>query len=108
MAGRTHREVLERALADKETRREYEALKPEFEMRRALIYLRQSMNLTQKELAELVNTKQEYISRVERGRVEISMPYLVKLVNALGADMEIILRPKNGEEPIKAHVLSKK
>jgi hypothetical protein len=43
MAGRTHKEVLERALADEEIRREYETLKQEFEMRRALISLRQSI-----------------------------------------------------------------
>lgn len=104
MAGKEHKEVLERALAEKEIRREYEALEPEFELRRALIYLRQSMNITQQELAEKVNTKQEYVSRIERGHVEISVPYLARLVKALGADMEIILKPKEGGEPIRTRV----
>jgi transcriptional regulator with XRE-family HTH domain len=100
MVAKTHKEVLEKALADEEIRREYEALKPEFELRRALIYLRKSLNMTQQELAEMINTKQEYVSRIEHGRVELSVPYLAKLVRAMDADMEIILRPKDGSEPI--------
>jgi DNA-binding XRE family transcriptional regulator len=100
MSVQTHKEVLKKALADEEIRREYEALKPEFELRRALIYLRKSLNMTQQELAEMVNTKQEYVSRIEKGRVELSVPYLARLVKALDAEMEIILKPKDGREPI--------
>jgi DNA-binding transcriptional regulator YiaG len=100
--GRTHKEVLEKAFKDEEFKREYEALKPEFELRRALVLLRKKSNLTQQELATLVNTKQEYVSRIEQGHVELSVPYLAKLANALNADMEIVLRPKDGQEPIVA------
>ena len=107
MVVKTHKEVLEKALANEEIRREYEALKPEFELRRALIYLRKSLNMTQQELAEIVKTKQEYVSRIEHGRVELSVPYLAKLVQALGADMEIILKPKDGGEPIITRVGTK-
>jgi len=102
--GKTHKEVLERALAEKKIRREYEALEPEFELRRALLYLRRDMNITQQELAEMINTKQEYVSRIERGHVEISVPYLARLVKAMGADMEIILKPKDGGEPIRTRI----
>lgn len=52
----------------------------------------------------MVKTKQEYVSRIEHGRVELSVPYLAKLVQALDADMEIILRPKDGREPIVTHL----
>jgi predicted transcriptional regulator len=107
MVARTHKEVLERALADEAIRQEYEALKPEFELRRALILLRKSLNMTQQELAEMVNTKQEYVSRIEHGRVELSIPYLAKLAEALNADMEIVLKPKDGREPIVTHMGTK-
>jgi transcriptional regulator with XRE-family HTH domain len=100
MTAKTHREVLRKALEDEEFRREYEALKPEFELRRALILLRKNSSLTQQELAELVNTKQEYVSRIEQGHVELSVPYLAKLAKALNADMEIVLKPKDGRSPI--------
>jgi predicted transcriptional regulator len=107
MAGKTHKEVLERALADEEFRREYEALKPEFELRRALILLRKGSNMTQQELADKVSTKQEYVSRIENGNVEMSVPYLAKLVQALNADMDIVLKPKDGREPIVTHMGTK-
>jgi transcriptional regulator with XRE-family HTH domain len=107
MTGKTHKEVLERALADEKVRREYEALKPEFELRRALIYLRKSLKMTQQELAETINTKQEYLSRIEQGRVELSVPYLAKLVKALDAEMEIVLKPKDGREPIITRLVTK-
>jgi|WetSurMetagenome_2_1015567.scaffolds.fasta_scaffold78777_2 transcriptional regulator with XRE-family HTH domain len=100
MAVKTHQEVLEKALLNQEVRQEYEMLKPEFELRRALITLRKKSNLTQQALAELVNTKQEYVSRIEQGHVELSVPYLAKIVKALNADMEIVLRPKDGQTPI--------
>lgn len=104
MAGKTHKEVLKRALAEKKIRNEYEALEPEFELRRALICLRRDMNITQKELAEMINTKQEYVSRIECGHVEVSVPYLARLVKAMGADMEIIFKPKEGGEPIRTFI----
>lgn len=107
VTGKTHKEVLKNALRDADVRNEYEGLKHEFEVRRALIYLRKSMNMTQQELAEALKTKQEYVSRIEHGRVEISIPYLAKLANALGADMEIVLTPRNGDEKIRTLVSSK-
>lgn len=107
MVAKTHKEVLKKALADEEFRKEYEGLKPEFELRRALIYLRKSLKMTQHELAETINSKQEYVSRIEQGRVELSVPYLAKLVQALGADIEITLKPKDGREPIVTRVGTK-
>lgn len=104
MGANTHKEILRSALSDPEVKKEYEELEQEFELRRALLYLRKSMNLTQKEVAEKVNTKQEYVSRIERGHVEVSVPYLARLVHALGADMEIVLKPRNGEEPIRTRI----
>ena len=54
-----------------------------------------------------MNTKQEYVSRIEHGRVELSIPYLAKLAEALNADMEIVLKPKDGREPIVTHMGTK-
>lgn len=102
MAAKTHKEVSGRALKEKKIRDEYEALETEFDLRRALLCLRRDMNITQQELAEMINTKQEYVSRIERGHVEISVPYLARLVKAMGADIEIVFKPKDGREPIRA------
>ena len=105
MAGKSYKKVLSEALSDPEFKREYEALEPEFQLRRALIELRRQMSLTQSDLAAKMGTKQEYISRVEQGHVDISITYLARIMKALNADMEITFRPKDGKEPIKTRVL---
>lgn len=100
----THAEVLKEAFKDPEFKREYDALEPEFELRRALILLRLTMNLSQKDLAKKVGTRQEYISRVEQGKVEMTLPYFARIVKALDTDIEITLTPKKGGKPIKTRI----
>ncbi len=102
----THEQVLKRILADPEVKREYDALEPEFELRRALIYLRRSMKMSQSDLADLIGTKQEYISRLEQGRVKMTLPYFARIAKALDADIEITLKPKNGGKTIKTRISS--
>ena len=97
---KNHQEVLERALGNEDVRREYEALSLEFELRRALLSLRQKMNITQLELADRLNTKQAYISRVERGHVALTIPYFARLLRAMDAEMEISLYPKKGRREV--------
>ncbi len=98
---KTHKDVLREALSDPEIRREYDALELEFELRRALLRLRRQMDMTQEELAERLGTKQEYVSRIERGHVSLTMPYLARLLDALEADVEVSIRPRDGSEPIR-------
>ncbi|MCQ2218598.1 MAG: helix-turn-helix domain-containing protein [Paludibacteraceae bacterium] len=45
---------------------------------------RKSLNMTQEDLAVLVNSKRTYISRVERGVADIQMSSFFKLASALG------------------------
>lgn len=100
-----HKEVLAGALEREDVREEYDALDLEFEIRRALLYLRNQINITQRELAERLNTKQEYISRIERGHVALTIPYFAKLLRAMDAEMEISLYPRNGnKEVIKTRI----
>jgi len=97
---KTHREVRREALTDPEVRREYDALGAEFELRRVLLNFRRQMNMTQHEVAERLGTQQEYISRIERGHVDLTLSYLARLLHAMDADVEVSIRPRNGSEPI--------
>lgn len=97
---RKHEEVLAQALQKEAVRREYDALDLEFELRRALLRLRNQLNMTQQELAERLNTKQAYISRIEQGHVALTIPYFANLIRAMNVDVEISLRPKNGKKEI--------
>jgi len=84
-----------RLLKDPEFGAEYEALEPEYKLAATLIRLRLAKGLTQEQLARLLNTKQESIARLESGSSLPSLSTVKKLADALDAELEISLRPKN-------------
>jgi transcriptional regulator with XRE-family HTH domain len=82
-------------LADPAVRKEYDALETEFALAREILELRMERNLTQKELAERMGTSQPAIARVESGNYRnVSLAFIRRLAEALGADPEIHLRKK--------------
>jgi transcriptional regulator with XRE-family HTH domain len=89
-----YEEVRAELLADPQTRAEFDALTPVYQ----LIRLRIERGLTQAELAELVGTKQPSIARLERGDSEPSLTFLRKVAAALGARLEINLVPVDTQE----------
>ena len=89
------REHKKRLMKDPDFREEYEALEPEHRLAAALIRLRLAKGLTQEQLAELLNTKQESIARLESGSSLPSLSTVKKVADALDAELEISLRPKN-------------
>lgn len=50
---------------------------------------RQSKNMSQKELAEKLGTKQEAISRMENGKQNISLGMLQKTLDAIGRNYRV-------------------
>ena len=51
--------------------------------------IRKSSDLTQAELAEIIGTKKSNISRLESGRYNPSLDFMVKGVNGLGRKISI-------------------
>jgi DNA-binding XRE family transcriptional regulator len=98
----THQEVLEEMLTNPEFKKAYDAIQPEFAIERALIELRIKAKDTQKKLADKLDTKQAYISRVERGGVSPTVSYIARMADALNADAEIVFRPRGSKKVIKA------
>lgn len=83
-------------LTDLETRKEYEALEPEFEIAREIIALRRSRNLTQQQLANKMGTSQPAIARIESGSYRnVSLSFIRRIATALDAVPEIHLRKKS-------------
>lgn len=56
---------------------------------------RMEKGLTQQELADLVGTKRSNICRMESGAQNISLDMFLKVANALGKDVSVLLNEKN-------------
>ncbi|MFW6373900.1 MAG: helix-turn-helix domain-containing protein, partial [Thermodesulfobacteriota bacterium] len=86
-------------MEDPEYRKEYEALADEFSLAEALIKARIQAGLTQKELAQRMNTTQSVIARMEGGRVKPSSRTLERFAKATGMRMKISFVP---DSPVNA------
>lgn len=89
---KTWKVLREELLQDPEVRREYERLKPRYELISQLISARARNGLTQTQLAKKVGTKQSAIARAESGSVNLSIGFLEKLSQALGSKLVIQLQ----------------
>ena len=91
MNWKEHKKLL---MENPEFKREFDNLEPEYKFAANLIRLRLAKGLTQEDLARMLNTKQESIARLESGGSLPSLSTMKKVANALGADLEINLMPK--------------
>lgn len=85
------REIIKK---DPEVLKEIERLEPFYQIINQLLYLRKEKNLTQKELAKLINTTQSCIARLESGRYNPSLRFLQKIADACDRKVEIKFIPK--------------
>ncbi len=85
-------------LTDPEVRKEYEALEPQFRLIRDILLRRSELNLSQLQLAKLVETQQPAISRLERGDGNITINTLRRIANALDADLDISLKARSHDK----------
>ena len=77
-------EMLKAELKDPNFRKEYETLEEEFEVAKQVIDLRLKKGLTQKDLADMVNTSQSCIARLESGSYQnLSLSFLRRVGAAL-------------------------
>lgn len=84
----------EKALANEEVNKEYEALTLAYDLRKKLIGIRKRAGLIQEELAEILNTQKSNISRLEN--VNSSSPKLSTIeqyAQAVGYKVEINFVP---------------
>jgi len=79
----------QKLLKDPEFKKLYEDSQPEFEIAKAIIRARIENKITQKELAEKMNTTQSVISRVEQGRTSPSIALLKRLAAALNTTLQV-------------------
>lgn len=76
-------------LKNPEVSREYSRYDLAFEVSQMLIEARILKGITQDQLANLINTKQESIARAENGNYLSGLKFLQKIAKALGAQLRI-------------------
>lgn len=85
----------EELLQDDETRREFERLRPQYEVMTDAIRARTAAGLSQAELAQRMGKQQPAIARFEGARVQPSIAFLQQLAEALDLRLVVRLEPKN-------------
>ena len=89
----TNYDEFEAKLLEKpEIRKEYEALKPKYDMVRILIKRRSKLGLSQTELARIIGTRQPAISRLEKGDYNTTLSTLFRVTEELGLDISLKAR----------------
>ena len=91
---KTLKEFKDEQMQDVEFVKEYEAIQPELDVIRAIVYARTSQNMTQKELAERTGINQADISKLEKGTRNPSVNLLKRLAEGLGMALNIEFVPK--------------
>lgn len=91
-AGIAFEDIKKELMQDEEFRKEYDYLRPRYEVISQLIEARKEQNLTQAELAKRVGTQKSNISRLESGNYNPSLDFLIKVVHCLGKDLKIQIR----------------
>jgi len=78
-----------------ELKKEYDSLKPKYEIISAMINARNSLNMTQKELSEKTGITQADISRIENGSRNPSLAMLERIADGLGMQLKLEFVPKS-------------
>ncbi len=88
MDGTDFKDFKAELLSKPNIRRQYDALKPKYEIIQAIIARRNELSLSQRELARLVGMHQPAICRLERGDNNITVGTLFRVADALNLGVE--------------------
>ena len=89
----SYKEYKEKALANPEVKKEYDALQPEYDIIQAMIEARTSRNMTQKELSDITGITQADISRIENGTRNPSLAMMKRIAAGLGMRLKLEFVP---------------
>lgn len=87
----TFKEFKNKSLKNPEVKKEYDRLKPLYDIKSKLISLRLTEGLTQEDIAERMNTAKSNISRLESANSKImpNVSTLIEYAATIGYDMRI-------------------
>ena len=81
-------------LKDEETRAEYEALAPEYELIKAVLNARKTSKLTQQQLADKAGVDRADISKLENGNANPTFNMLQRLAESMNMSIKLEFVPK--------------
>lgn len=84
-----HNKIKKILLNDDELKNEYNELSPIYELKKEIIRLRLEKGLSQRDLADLIGTKQSAISRLENGSYNPTVEFLNRVAHSLGKELHI-------------------
>jgi DNA-binding XRE family transcriptional regulator len=76
-------------LKNKEVQDELKKNEADYKIIEEIIMARREKNLTQKDLAKLIGTRQSNISRLESGNYNPSLDFLNKIAHAVGKELVV-------------------
>lgn len=80
-------------------RREFDALKPKYDLVRTIIERRNQLQVSQAQLARIIGTRQPAISRLEKGDSNTTLKTFFKVAEALDLDITLRIKPKTETGP---------
>ena len=91
MSRTTLKAFKEKALQNDDVKKAYDALSPEYALKKKLIAMRKEAGLTQEKLADIMGTKKSNISRLESFKSNMSprLETLMKYAQATGHQLKI-------------------
>ena len=94
--GTALREYLRGEMRDPDFLRHYAEADIELRVALEIIKAREAQNMTQQELAEALKTKQQTVSRIERGAQNVTIETLDRIARALGRGLQVRFVPASG------------
>lgn len=88
-------EMKEVLLQNEETKIEYEALAPEYELIKAVLNARKTAKLTQQQLADKAGVDRADISKLENGNANPTFNMLQRLAEGMDMTLKLEFVPKN-------------
>ncbi len=90
----TYEDLKKEILSSPVTKKEYEALEPEYQLLLSVLRCREEQNLSQQELADRTGINRSDISRIEHGNANPSLKTIKRLADALGKRLSISFFPQ--------------
>lgn len=90
-----YKNLLNERLKDEDFKKEYDELNPEYEVIKAFLTARKSIDMTQKELAEVSGVAQSDISKLENGNSNPTIKMLQRLANGMDMHLKVEFVPNN-------------